>query len=120
MATATIIIQTILIFAAMLVTFQVLKKFVLSKFKINKWIPAGIAGALLLLQIVLKTQNDIKGIVINGITLLFFMWFLDLNQVSKGSQGSKESITKKGQTQIRPKAKPNRVKNMNKDTKEKQ
>ncbi|MEQ8153802.1 MAG: hypothetical protein ABRQ25_02765 [Clostridiaceae bacterium] len=114
MAMATILLQTILIFAAMLITFQVLKKFVLSKFNINKWIPAGIAGALLLLQFALRTQNDIKGIALNGITLLFFLWFLDLNQ------GSKQAMAKKGEAKIRPKAKPNRVKNMNKGIKEKQ
>jgi hypothetical protein len=109
-----LILQTVIIFVVVLGAFYVLKKFVFSRLKISKWIPLAIAIILLAAQFLLKIQNGIQGVTITALTLLFFMWFLDINQ-----GGGPVAVKKQKQIEIRPKAKPNRVKNLNKDKKDK-
>ena len=109
-----LILQTVIIFAVVLAAFYVLRKFVFSKLKISKWIPLAIAILLLAGQFLLKIQNGLQGVVFTALTLLFFMWFLDLNQ-----GGGPVATKKQKQIEIRPKAKPNRVKNLNKEKKDK-
>ncbi|MDD7793255.1 hypothetical protein [Clostridium sp. 'White wine YQ'] len=111
-----LILQTVIIFAVVLGAFYVLRKFVFNKLKISKWIPLAIAILLLAGQFLFKIQNGLQGVALTALTLLFFMWFLDLNQ-GGGPVTSKKQ--KQKQIEIRPKAKPNRVKNLNKDKKDK-
>ena len=67
------------------------RKYVFSKVRINKYIPLGIAIVLFILTI---------------LTVTFFLWFMDI--VTTGGPKQKEK-----KIEIRPKAKPNRVKHLN-------
>ena len=66
------------------------RKYVFSKVRINKYIPLGIAIVLFL----------------TILTVTFFLWFMDI--VTTGGPKQKEK-----KIEIRPKAKPNRVKHLN-------
>ena len=105
---------TILYFVFLLViTLGILflgRKFIFSKVRINKYIPLAISIALFVLQMFLPTimpnGNNIVSMGLTIITVTFFMWFLDI--VTTGGPKKKEK-----QIEIRPKAKPNRVKHLN-------
>ncbi|GFP75210.1 hypothetical protein [Clostridium fungisolvens] len=101
----------LLLFAVVvLAIFNFLKIFVLSKININKWIVLGIAIVAFLLPIVLRIQSTIASTVSSGLFVILLLWFMEIHQgTSKKKQENKVTI--------RPKAKPNRVKNMNKDKK---
>lgn len=81
------------------------RKFVYSKVKINKFIPLGIAVAILVIQFLLK-GNAIVNFVLTLVILYFFLWFMDI-QATGGPKAKEKEIV------IKPKAKPNRVKHMN-------
>jgi hypothetical protein len=113
-----------------LVGYNLLKNFVLSKIKvkINKWIVFVLAMVVLFIPNVLVSvlHIDIQNNVLwiygpSSIFIILFLWFLDLsgwnnrfgktrnNTSTATSPHSKNS--KKDNIVIRPKAKPNRVKN---------
>ncbi|MBQ6820599.1 MAG: hypothetical protein IJO26_04805 [Clostridium sp.] len=93
-----------------LLLFNLGKKYVFSKVKINKWIPLAIAVVLFLLQVFVKSSNIFvtAGFVLS--VVWFFMWFMDI-QVSGGPKQKEKKI------EIRPKAKPNRAKHIQKQNK---
>ncbi len=103
------IITTVLLFLLMLVVIIIVylfsKKFIFSKVKINKWIPLSIAIVLFIIQIYLGTRSSNKYFttILSIFAVLFFLWFMDINQT--GGPKSKEK-----QIVIKSKAKPNRVK----------
>lgn len=105
---------TILYFILLLaITFGILflgRKYVFSKVRINKYIPLAISIALFILQMflpkIMPETNMIISMIITIVTVTFFMWFLDI--VTTGGPKKKEK-----QIEIRPKAKPNRVKHLN-------
>lgn len=107
------ILSTILYFILLLVvTVGILflgRKYVFSKVRINKYIPLGISIALFILQMFLPTimpkANMLVSTVITIVTVTFFLWFLDIQ--TTGGPKKKEK-----QIEIRPKAKPNRVKHL--------
>jgi len=94
----------------------VLKTFVLDKIKINKWIILGIAFAVFIIPPVAFPGLPVivRNYVIPGIFVILFLWFLDLSGFMKNmntpSYGGKKK-NKKDNIIIKPKAKPNRVKN---------
>lgn len=112
----------ILFSVIVLVIFQLLKKFVLSKIKVNKWIVLAI-GILFFLLPPLFISNlppVVVNFVLPGIFVIFFLWFLELTGFMKKVEKKTEETTykkisavkkKKADIEIRPKAKPNRVKN---------
>lgn len=85
-------------------------KYVFSKVRINKYIPLGIAIALFILQIFMPVilGKNIMWItfILTILTITFFLWFMDI--VTTGGPKKKEK-----KIEIRPKAKPNRVKHLN-------
>lgn len=85
-------------------------KYVFSKVRINKYIPLGIAIALFILQIFMPVilGKNIMWVtfILTILTITFFLWFMDI--VTTG--GPKKKVKK---IEIRPKAKPNRVKHLN-------
>ena len=81
------------------------RKYIFSKVRINKWIPLGIAIVLFLTQFFLKSSNTWITMVFTLAIVWFFMWFMDIQ--STGGPKKKEK-----KIEIRPKAKPNRVKHM--------
>ena len=85
------------------------RKYVFSKVRINKFIPLGIAITLFVLQIfmpVILGKNIMwVSFVLTLLTVTFFLWFMDI-QTTGGPKKKEKKI------EIRPKAKPNRVKHL--------
>lgn len=85
-------------------------KYLFSKVRINKYIPLGIAIATLVLQMfmpVILGKNILwVSFLLTIITLTFFIWFMNI-QTTGGPKKKEKKI------EIRPKAKPNRVKHLN-------
>lgn len=86
------------------------RKYVFSKVRINKYIPLGIAIVMLILQLFMPViiGKDIFWVsfLLTILTVTFFLWFLDI-QATGGPKKKEKKI------EIRPKAKPNRVKHLN-------
>ena len=86
------------------------RKYLFSKVRINKYIPLGIAIVLFILQIFMPAilGNNIVWVsfLLTILTVTFFLWFMDI--VTTGGPKQKEK-----KIEIRPKAKPNRVKHLN-------
>lgn len=102
------ILTTILIFLFMLAIIVAAnfacKKFIFNKVRINKWIPLSIAIVLFVIQIIIGSANTYITSGLSIFAVLFFLWFMDITQT--GGPKNKEK-----QIRIKPKAKPNRVKN---------
>jgi hypothetical protein len=107
-----------------LVIYNGLKAYVLFKVKANKWLVLAAAVILFMVPMIIwpNMPTYASNYIIPGIFVVLFLWFMDLSgfmrnkNVSK--QNSKTNITsanskrdKKKEVVIRPKAKPNRVKN---------
>lgn len=108
-------ILSVVLYLAVLVAcaagiFMLGRKFVYSKVKINKFIPLGVAIALIAFQFFFAKNNVILNFVLTLVILYFFLWFMDI-QATGGPKAKEKEIV------IKPKAKPNRVKNLNKDNK---
>lgn len=107
------ILSTILYFIVLLViTFAILilgRKYVFSKIRINKFIPLGISIALFVLQMflpkIMPKGNLWISMIFTIVIVTFFLWFLEIQ--TTGGPKKKEK-----QIEIRPKAKPNRVKHL--------
>jgi len=104
----------------MLVLYNVLKYYVLFKIKINKWIVLAASLILFFVPILIwpNMPGYLKSYVIPGIFVVLFLWFMDLSGFIKRKNVYKTNYTtsnykndKKKNVVIRPKAKPNRVKN---------
>lgn len=107
-----------------LVIYNVLKAYVLEKVKVNKWAVLALAVVLFIVPMVIwpNMPKYVSNYIIPGIFVVLFLWFMDLSGFMKNKntskQNSKTNITssnskkdKKKEVVIRPKAKPNRVKN---------
>jgi hypothetical protein len=101
------IVTSILLFLVMLIiifgAYTLCRKFIFGKVRINKWIPLSISIALFILQIFLNTVNQYAAVGVSIFAVLFFLWFMDINQ-PRGPKNKGKQIV------IKPKAKPNRVK----------
>ena len=111
-----------------LVVYNLLKSYVLNKVNANKWIILVAAMVLFIVPVLIwpNMPKAIANYVIPAAFVILFLWFLDLSgfmkkrNLSKASSKttSKPNIVratvkkdKKKDVVIRPKAKPNRVKN---------
>lgn len=108
-----------------LVVYNVLKVYVLDKVKINKWIVLAVAVVLFVGPMVLwpDMPGYVSNYIIPGVVVIFLLWFMDLlgfmkgrkffnrKPTSNGSSSTSSKKDKKNDVVIRPKAKPNRVKN---------
>lgn len=105
------ILTTILTFLLMLIVifavYVFCKKFVFNKIHISKWIPLSIAIVLFIVQLLFPTINEFVRSGLSIVSVLFFLWFMDIIQTGGPKKKEKEII-------IKSKAKPNRVKNRNK------
>jgi hypothetical protein len=108
MTTFMRVLFLILFAIIVLAVFNLLKIFVLSKLKVNKWIVLALAIIAFILPIVLRIQGNIATPVFSGLFVILLLWFIDLQQGRIKKKDEKK-------VNIRPKAKPNRVKHMNKD-----
>lgn len=106
------VLSTILFYVVMLVIIFVLyaacRLYVFSKIRINKWIPLAISIVLFCCQLFLKGINGYLNAAITIATVLFLLWFMEIQQTGGPKKKEKPIV-------IRPKAKPNRVKNNKKD-----
>ncbi|MGG7177082.1 hypothetical protein ACQPU1_05810 [Clostridium paraputrificum] len=83
-----------------------LKKYVFTKVRINKYIPLAVAVILFIIQFVLKENLPFwGGTAITIGAVLSFFWFWDIQQTGGPKATNEKKIV------IKPKAKPNRVKN---------
>lgn len=96
----------VIIIALMMLLFTLGKKYVFSKVRINKWIPLAIAIVLFVSQLFVRKDNLWLNAAFTLVVVWFFMWFIDIQ--STGGPKKKEK-----KIEIRPKAKPNRVKHLN-------
>ena len=101
----SIILYFVAVVAIMFLSFTLGRKYIFSKVRINKWIPLAIAIVLFILQIIVKSQNQLVSMAFTISTVWFFMWFLDIQSTGGPKQKEKK-------IEIRPKAKPNRAKHM--------
>ena len=90
-----------------LVIFNLLKIFVLSKLNINKWIVLTLAIISFIISLLGGTLNNYFTLIFSGIFLIFMMWFIDLLQYNSNNKKEKK-------IKIKPKAKPNRIKSTKK------
>lgn len=113
-------LKLILFSFVVIIIYNVLKIYILQKFKPNKWLIFGLSLATLTSSSILAPgfltpgfNNTIWGLITSGIFVILFLWFFDLfNEERYASKDQKNSI------KIKPKAKPNRIKeNENKDKK---
>ena len=104
--------------------YNVLKNYVLNKIKIGKWVVLGAALVFFIGPMMLWPNMPlfVSRYVVLGITVILFLWFMDLSGLMRKRNDSNTNTTssisrkdKKDDIVIRPKAKPNRVnKNMKK------
>lgn len=99
-----IILYFVIMAAVLIGALILLKKFVFSKIRINKYIPLGIAVALFLFQLFLKPDAGYISIGMTAVIVLLFAWFWDINQTGGPKKSNEKKII------VKPKAKPNRVK----------
>ncbi len=123
-----LLLQMVVYALIVLVGYNLLKRFVLSKIKvkINKWVIFAIAMVILLLPNILvavlhvNIQNNALWVYgPSSLFIVLFLWFIDLSGWNRRNSNSSSSsgtgyYDKKGKNDkivIKPKAKPNRVKN---------
>lgn len=106
------VLSTILFYVIMLVVILALyvacRLYVFSKIHINKWIPLVISIILFFCQLFIKGINTYLNAVITVFTVLFLLWFMEIQQTGGPKKKEKPIV-------IKPKAKPNRVKHNKKD-----
>ena len=103
--TVKIVLYFAVTIGVMILLFNLGRKFVFSKVRINKWIPLGISIALFISQFFMKSTNMWLNMLFTLVIVWFFLWFMDI-QTTGGPKKKEKKI------EIRPKAKPNRVKHM--------
>jgi hypothetical protein len=121
MAWFKLIMEMVLFAVVILLVYNGLRYFLLDKIKVNKWIVFAAAIIILIAPNLLGVkQNNIFWLYgPSGLFIILFLWFVDLSgwnkKRSKGSNTTTTNIynkkNSKKEVKIRPKAKPNRVKN---------
>lgn len=111
----TALLKILVFSAVILVVFNLLKIYVFSKIRVNKWIVLTVGLLVFLLPIFITAVMRIKlsPVILNYIQMplfvILFLWYMDLIGV-----GATRNVdrNKKDNIKIRPKAKPNRVKHL--------
>lgn len=103
----TSIILFVLMLIVILGAYALCKRYVFGKVRINKWIPLAISMVLFVFQVFVAQTNIYISSILSIFAVLFFLWFMDSTQKIRTKKNEKQIL-------IKPKAKPNRVKNINK------
>jgi CDP-diglyceride synthetase len=125
MAWLTNLLPMVIFAILVLVIYNLIKPYLLSKVKINKWVLLGIAILSLFLPNVIMAAANINPQnnqfliwIPSGVFIIFFLWFMDIsgfgakrNRNNTTTTTSYNNKNNKKDVVIRPKAKPNRVKN---------
>ena len=101
------ILSFVIMLAVMIVAYALCRKYVFTKVRVNKWIPLAIAIILFIVQLTIGNTNKYLNMGLSIFTVLFFLWFMDILQTGGPKKKEKQIV-------IKPKAKPNRVKNRKK------
>lgn len=101
------ILSFVIMLVVMLGAYALCRMYVFTKVRINKWIPLAIAIILFIIQLTIGNTNKILNIGLSIFTVLFLLWFMEILQTGGPKKKEKEIV-------IKPKAKPNRVKNRKK------
>jgi hypothetical protein len=91
-----------------LIVYNLLRIYVLSKLNVNKWVILAAAVLIFFLPalIDINVNTTPMALVQSGLFVILFLWFMDLS-------GFSNRRSKKKEVTIKPKAKPNRVKKNN-------
>lgn len=115
----------IVLAVATLIVYNILKTYVFSKIKINKWIILTLGILILILPYILhpfkiNLSSGLWNYVLPVIVGIIFLWFLDSLGFSPNSSNNNSPSKKdfNNNVVIKPKAKPNRVKYLKKDENE--
>lgn len=89
-----------------LAVYNVLKAYLLESIKINKWIVLAVGLAVTLVPAIIwpEIQKTFWYYIQTAVSLILFLWFMDLAGWSKRAASNNEK-----NTVIRSKAKPNRI-----------
>lgn len=117
----------IIVAAIMIVYNVVVRKYILQRFKINKWVVLGLAIFMFIFTNVLAVKykfvysefsvRELPYYICMGIFIMLFYTFFDLAGWSSSARMNSKNKSK-DDIVIRPKAKPNRVKNRDKNNKD--
>ena len=102
------VLSFVVMIIVMLVAYALCRMYIFTKVRINKWIPLAIAIILFIIQLTLGNTNKILNFGLSIFTVLFFLWFMEILQTGGPKKKEKPIV-------IKPKAKPNRVKNRKKN-----
>ncbi|WP_052447354.1 hypothetical protein [Clostridium polynesiense] len=102
MSTTWWVIYTIAFSLILFFAYTVLKVYLLQKLKVNRWIIFTLALIVLIVPSFLRLNGMVWVSVQSGLFVMLFLWFMDLTKLQKA---------KEKEIKIKPKAKPNRVKN---------
>lgn len=97
------ILSFIILFVLLFVAIYFCNKYIFRKVRINKYIPLSLALICIVVAIFIRNMNIFANLAVTFFAVIFFAWFFDINQ---GGQSKIEKNIK-----IKPKAKPNRIKN---------
>jgi len=114
-----LILEMVIFAIAILLIYNGLKYFIFDKIKVNKWVILAIALIFLIAPSFLGVdpKNVFWVYGSSGIFIILFLWFIDISGWNKRKTTNNTTTStyhKKGSKKdikIRPKAKPNRVKN---------
>lgn len=98
------LIYFLIMFAVAVVLIMLFKKFLFSKVRINKYIPLALCIVGLIYQLAFRPDNFYVNAALTIFIIIAFAWYFDINQTGGPKKGEKKIVMK-------PKAKPNRVKN---------
>lgn len=101
-----------------IMVYNILKIFVLEKVKISRWIVLAISIIGLIFPAIpsIGFTGNIAIFTKSAVFVVFFMWFFDITRGDIGDYKQKKESAK-NKVVIKPKAKPNRVKNQHDEKK---
>jgi len=120
MSTFMTILSIVAFSIVVLVVYNVLKAYVLYKINVNKWVILGLAMVLFVVPMFVwpTMPKYVTNYIIPGAFVFLFLWFMDLSGFMKKKNISTTNYTstntkkdKKNDVVMRPKVKPNRIKN---------
>lgn len=110
-----IALQVLVMTVLVVIFYRLLKSYVLCRIHPNKWIILALSIVAFFLPPVVSAyfKYNLNGTILQYISsavfLILFLWFVDLRNVNVNKNSNKYS--KDNDIKIRPKAKPNRVRN---------
>lgn len=113
-----IVLEIIIFTVAIFVGYNLIKKFLLTKVKVNKWIVLSISILLWAIPPIIKFSFTKVSVaywpyIFYTLSIILFLWFIDLTTIKKNKEANTVTYRKpekKKEMINKPKAKPNRAK----------